>query len=98
MPELPEVETTIRGLKSIVGSKIINIKINTPKLRYFIPKSILLINSVRITKIKRKGKFIIFYLQNKHSIVFHLGMSGRLRLYKKLDLINNAHGSKHKNI
>ena len=84
MPELPEVETTIRGLKSIVGSKIINIKINTPKLRYFIPKSILLINNVRITKIKRTGKFIIFYLQNKHSIVFHLGMSGRLRLYKKL--------------
>ncbi|MDC0192449.1 bifunctional DNA-formamidopyrimidine glycosylase/DNA-(apurinic or apyrimidinic site) lyase [Alphaproteobacteria bacterium] len=91
MPELPEVETTIKGLKPIVGSKIINIKINTPKLRYFIPKSILLINSVRITKIKRKGKFVIFYLQNKHSIVFHLGMSGRLRLYKKLDLKNNLH-------
>ncbi len=91
MPELPEVETTIRGLKSIVGSKIINIKINTPKLRYFIPKSILLINNIRITKIKRKGKFIIFYLQNKYSIVFHLGMSGRLRLYKKPDLKNNKH-------
>ena len=91
MPELPEVETTIRGLKSIVGSKIINIKINTPKLRYFIPKSILLINSVRITKIKRKGKFIIFYLQNKHSIVFHLGMSGRLRLYKKIEFKHNKH-------
>ena len=91
MPELPEVETTIRGLKSIVGSKIINIKINTPKLRYFIPKSILLINSVRITNIKRKGKFIIFYLQNKHSIVFHLGMSGRLRLYKKIEFKHNKH-------
>ena len=91
MPELPEVETTIRGLKSIVGSKIINIKINTPKLRYFIPKSIGLINSVKIIKIKRKGKFIIFYLQNKHSIVFHLGMSGRLRLYKKIEFKNNKH-------
>ena len=91
MPELPEVETTIRGLKPIVGSKIINIKINTPKLRYFIPKSILLINNVKIIKIKRKGKFIIFYLQNKHSIVFHLGMSGRLRLYKKIEFKNNKH-------
>ena len=91
MPELPEVETTIRGLKSIVGSKIINIKINTSKLRYFIPKSILLINSIRITNIKRKGKFIIFYLQNEHSIVFHLGMSGRLRLYKKIEFNNNKH-------
>ena len=83
MPELPEVETTIRGLKSIVGSKIINIKINTPKLRYFIPKSILLINSDKITEIRRKGKFIIFYLQNNHSIVFHLGMSGRLKTVNK---------------
>ena len=91
MTELPEVETTIRGLKSIVGSKIINIKINTPKLRYFIPKSILLINNVKIIKIKRKGKFIIFYLQNKHSIVFHLGTSGRLRLYKKIEFKNNKH-------
>ena len=91
MPELPEVETTIRGLKSLIGSTIINIKINTPKLRYFIPKNILLINSVKITKIKRKGKFIIFYLQNKHSIVFHLGMSGRLRLYKKIEFKHNKH-------
>ncbi len=91
MPELPEVETTIRGLKSIIGSKIINIKINTPKLRYFIPQNISLINNVKIIKIKRKGKFIIFYLQNKHSIVFHLGMSGRLRLYKKPDLKKNKH-------
>ena len=91
MPELPEVETTIRGLKPIVGYKIINIKINTPKLRYFIPKSLLLINNVKITKIKRRGKFIIFYLQNNHLIVFHLGMSGRLRLYKRLDLKNNTH-------
>ncbi len=91
MPELPEVETTIRGLKPIVGYKIINIKINTPKLRYFIPKSLLLINNVKITKIKRRGKFIIFYLQNNHLIVFHLGMSGRLRLYKRFDLKNNTH-------
>ena len=48
MPELPEVETTIRGLKSIIGSKIINIKINTPKLRYFIPQNVSLINNVKI--------------------------------------------------
>ncbi len=91
MPELPEVETTIRGLKSLIGSTIINIKINTPKLRYFIPKNILLINSVKITKIKRKGKFIIFWLGNKYSIVFHLGMSGRLRLYKKNNFKKNKH-------
>ena len=40
MPELPEVETTIRGLQSIIRSTIVNIKIHTPKMRFFIPKNI----------------------------------------------------------
>ena len=38
MPELPEVETTIRGLKPIINCTIINIKIHTPKLRFYIQK------------------------------------------------------------
>jgi len=82
MPELPEVETTIRGLKSIIGSTIINIKINTPKLRFIIPKNISLLTKVKIIDIKRKGKFIIFLLSNDYSIILHLGMSGRLRLFE----------------
>ena len=69
MPELPEVETTIRGLKPIVGSIIINIKINTPKLRFIIPKNISLLTKVKIIDIKRKGKFIIFLLSNDHIII-----------------------------
>ena len=40
MPELPEVETTIKGLKSIIGCSILSVKIHTPKLRYFIPKNL----------------------------------------------------------
>ena len=82
MPELPEVETTIRGLKPILGSTIINIKINTPKLRFFIPKNISLLTKVEIIDIKRMGKFIIFLLSNDYSIILHLGMSGRLRLFE----------------
>jgi len=82
MPELPEVETTIRGLKSIIGSTIINIKINTPKLRFIIPKNISRLAKVEIIDIKRRGKFIIFLLSNDYSIILHLGMSGRLRLFE----------------
>jgi formamidopyrimidine-DNA glycosylase len=82
MPELPEVETTIKGLKPLIGSFIINTKIHTPKLRYFIPKNITKINqNIKIDKIKRIGKFIIISLSSNYSIVMHLGMSGRLRLY-----------------
>ena len=81
MPELPEVETTIRGLKPLVGLAILNVKINTPKLRFFIPKNISLIKrGVKIIDIKRRAKFIIIHLSNNHCIVIHLGMSGRIKL------------------
>jgi len=82
MPELPEVETIIRGLKPMIGSTIINIKINTPKLRFIIPKNISLLTKVKIIDIKRRGKFIIFLLSNDYTIILHLGMSGRLRLFE----------------
>ena len=91
MPELPEVETTIRGLKPIIGSTIINIKINTPKLRFIIPKNISLLTKVKIIDIIRIGKFIILLLSNHHIIILHLGMSGRLRLFE----INKYEQKKH---
>ena len=92
MPELPEVETTIRGLKPIIGSSILNIKINTPKLRYLIPKNISLIKrNIEIVGIIRRGKFIIIKLKNNHSIVIHLGMSGRLRLYNAVNFTKKKH-------
>jgi formamidopyrimidine-DNA glycosylase len=86
MPELPEVETTIRGLKPLIGSAIHNIKIHTPKLRFLIPKKITKIKEgIKIQQIRRRGKFILISLSNNYSIVIHLGMSGRLRLF------NNQH-------
>ena len=82
MPELPEVETTIKGLKPLVGSLIINIKMHTPKLRFLIPKNIKNIKrDTKIKQIKRRGKFIKIFLSNDYTIIIHLGMSGRLRLY-----------------
>ena len=60
MPELPEVETTIRGLKPIINCTIVNIKIHTPKLRFIIPKNLSKIHKeIRIQEIKRRGN--IFY-------------------------------------
>jgi len=81
MPELPEVETTIRGLKPIINCTIINIKIHTPKLRFYIPKNLSKINKEKkIKEITRKGKYILLNLEDNYTIVIHLGMSGRLRL------------------
>ena len=40
MPELPEIQTTVSGLQLIINKHITNIKINTKKLRYLVPKKI----------------------------------------------------------
>jgi formamidopyrimidine-DNA glycosylase len=92
MPELPEVETTIRGLRPLILSSIVKIKIHTPKLRFFIPKSIMSIKKqTNIKDIKRRGKFIILYLSSEYCIVFHLGMSGRLRVFFNSNFIKKKH-------
>ncbi len=84
MPELPEVETTVRALTMIRKQKISKIQIHTKKLRFQIPNSIknLIVNH-KISNIRRIAKYIILELNNAHSLIFHLGMSGRLK-------INNA--------
>ena len=41
MPELPEVQTTVKGLQVLLNEKIINSYIFSPKLRYKIPKKII---------------------------------------------------------
>ena len=91
MPELPEVETTVKGLKVIRKQKIDNIHVHTKKLRFNIPNNIKknLLNT-RITKIRRIAKYIILDLDNSFSLIFHLGMSGRLKI-KKLKYVKVKH-------
>ena len=95
MPELPEVQTTVDGLQSIIKKHITSIKINTKKLRYLIPRNIIkLANNTKILKIYRIAKYIIFELSGNMTLVFHLGMSGRIRLIK----INDYKMLKHDHI
>ncbi len=81
MPELPEVQTTVKGLYIILNHQIIHVKIHTIKLRFKIPSDIKkkLLNS-KISNIRRIAKYIIIDLNNEHSIIVHLGMSGRLKV------------------
>jgi formamidopyrimidine-DNA glycosylase len=85
MPELPEVETVVIGLrqtKGILQQKITNLIIRQPKLRITIPDNTadLVIGNV-IYNIYRRAKYAIIELDNAHSIIIHLGMSGRLSSY-----------------
>ncbi len=77
MPELPEVETTRRGLARLIIDKTIeNIRIHQPKLRWPIPDDLKQIPGQRILNLKRRGKYLLFELSSKNYILMHLGMSG----------------------
>ena len=92
MPELPEVQTTVQGLQILVNNEITKIKIYSTKLRYNIPKNISkALKHNKITKIYRIGKYIIVNLDNNISLIFHLGMSGRLRILKSSEFTRKKH-------
>ena len=80
MPELPEVETTVKALSVILNQKISNVKIHTLKLRFKIPNNIInILRNSKISNLRRIAKFIIIDLDTDYSLVIHLGMSGRLK-------------------
>ncbi len=80
MPELPEVETTVKGLSVILNQKIYNVKIHTSKLRFKIPNNIInILRNSKISNLRRIAKYIIIDLDTNYSLVIHLGMSGRLK-------------------
>ena len=84
MPELPEVETTVKGLSVILNQKISNVKIHTSKLRFKIPNNITnILRYSKISNLRRIAKLIIIDLDTDYSLVIHLGMSGRLKTVNK---------------
>jgi len=84
MPELPEVETTVKGLSSLLNQKIYNVKIHTSKLRYKIPNNTInILRNSKISNLRRIAKYIIIDLDIDYSLVIHLGMSGRLKTVDK---------------
>ncbi|QJR13636.1 bifunctional DNA-formamidopyrimidine glycosylase/DNA-(apurinic or apyrimidinic site) lyase [Usitatibacter palustris] len=81
MPELPEVETTRRGLlPHVVGRTIREVIVRNPRLRWPVPRDLAArLRDVEILAIRRKGKYLLFDCAQGHLLV-HLGMSGRLTL------------------
>ena len=82
MPELPEIETVKLGLeKTVLGSVIVSTKIFRRDLRFPIEerfeKSIL---NKRVLAVGRRSKYILLFLNNKTTLVLHLGMSGKINV------------------
>jgi formamidopyrimidine-DNA glycosylase len=91
MPELPEVETTIRGLrKKIVGRKIQSVWTNTPNIirKGSFKKFEKNIKNLKILDIKRRAKNILIYLSNNYLLLIHQKMTGHL-LYGKWRIEKN---------
>ena len=82
MPELPEVETVIRGISTRLLNQTINkCELSSKKLRYPLTRNFK--KSILFTKVKnisRRAKYILINLNNDKTIIIHLGMSGRIIL------------------
>lgn len=81
MPELPEVETTRRGIEPAVTSRMIDrIVVREPRLRWRVPAEITaLAPGQRVQHLRRRAKYLLFDL-DRGSMILHLGMSGSLRV------------------
>ena len=93
MPELPEVETVKNGIAKFIGcSKILRIEVRNRKLRQEIPVNTeQKLVGATIKKYSRIGKYIVIDLNNKMSIIWHLGMSGRIKTFKNRPLELEKH-------
>ncbi len=81
MPELPEVETTRRGIAPhISGQKITRVIVRERRMRHPIPRNFSAkVSGQRILEVGRRGKYLLLAC-GTGTVIVHLGMSGTLRL------------------
>ncbi|MEN8179060.1 MAG: bifunctional DNA-formamidopyrimidine glycosylase/DNA-(apurinic or apyrimidinic site) lyase [Pseudomonadota bacterium] len=84
MPELPEVETTRRGIAPhIVQAKVVEVVIRQAKLRWPIPLEITgALPGQALQAVGRRGKYLLLSFQHG-ALIMHLGMSGSLRILNR---------------
>ena len=81
MPELPEVETTCRGIAPHIEGQIIKqVIIRQPKLRWPVPETLCdILTGLSIQSVSRRAKYLLF-ATDAGTMLVHLGMSGSLRI------------------
>ncbi|MEL1249176.1 bifunctional DNA-formamidopyrimidine glycosylase/DNA-(apurinic or apyrimidinic site) lyase [Aurantiacibacter gilvus] len=82
MPELPEVETTVRGLARLLdGARIERVVLNRPDMRFPFPDGLgQALTGATVTSLGRRAKYGLLHTDRDQSMIFHLGMSGRWRI------------------
>ena len=81
MPELPEVETTCRGIAPyVVGKTVTGVIVRQRQLRWPVPKGLQRkLTGHKVERLERRAKYILFRFQHG-CLILHLGMSGSLRI------------------
>jgi formamidopyrimidine-DNA glycosylase len=94
MPELPEVETTRRGIAPYIeGQTVTAVTVRQPKLRWNIPESLNQnLSGLTILSVSRRAKYLLF-TTGLGTLLIHLGMSGNLRI-----LQDNQEPKKHDHV
>lgn len=88
MPELPEVETTVRGLEHVLkGRRITRVEARRADLRRSFPRDLgQRLTGARVTSLGRRAKYGLIHTDRDDTLVFHLGMSGSWRInHSKLE-------------
>ena len=82
MPELPEVETTVSGLRSVLqGATLTRVELRRADLRFPIPVDLRQrMTGATVTGLSRRAKYGLIETDRGDMMIFHLGMSGRWRI------------------
>lgn len=91
MPELPEVETTVRGLAPVLlGQRIDQLILSRPDLRRPFPVDLVQnMTGATVTSLSRRAKYGLIGTDRGDTMIFHLGMSGRWRIDAQSELLHD---------
>lgn len=86
MPELPEVETTLRAIRPwLAGKRIEGVVVRSRRLRWPIPRRLSrLLPGRRIESLERRAKYLLLHVEGG-TVIMHLGMSGSMRIARTTD-------------
>src|SRR5688572_202083 len=81
MPELPEVETTRRGIEPhVTGVRVTELIVRRHDLRLPVPENLAELAGRTICRVTRRSKYLMLEIGDRSTVLIHLGMSGSLRV------------------
>ena len=93
MPELPEVETVVRGLRPpLEGKRLLEVEQHCKSLRFPLPEDFpRRLTGRRVERIRRRAKYILLELDSREVLLCHLGMSGRMTVEQACGRARDRH-------